>query len=366
MNILILNWRDPKNPLAGGAEESLYEHAQFWIKKGAKVTWFASYNPNGKEKEVQDSILFIRKGTHYTVHLWTLFYFLTGQLGKQDIIIDCFHFVPFFTPLYMRHAKIIALINEPGRNAWFKNIFFPVSLLGFLAEPFFFLVYRTIPFIVGSESIKKELLQYGLKDQNIHIIHHGIDTRQVSRNEKEKNPTYIYLAQIARDKGTGDAIKAFAIVAKQYSNSRLWIVGKAHDKKYLREIQNLIVSLSLENYVKFYGYISDSEKFELLAKAWILIHPSIREGWGLNVIEAASQRTPTIGYNVVGLRDSIINNKTGILVNRDYESLANEMRKLIEDKKLLQELSHNAKEWSKNFTWDKSGEKSWELIQKTV
>jgi len=66
------------------------------------------------------------------------------------------------------------------------------------------------------------------------------------------------------------------------------------------------------------------ERRRLLARAWVLVNPSVREGFGLNVLEANALGTPCVAYNVAGLRDSVIDGKTGLLVkeNGDAEKLA--------------------------------------------
>ena len=99
MNILILNWRDIKNPLAGGAEISLFEHAKYWKSKGAEILWFTSSFKGAKEKEKIDGINIIRKGSYHTVHVHAFFRYIESA-KNTDIIIDNFHFVPFFTPFY--------------------------------------------------------------------------------------------------------------------------------------------------------------------------------------------------------------------------------------------------------------------------
>ena len=89
-----------------------------------------------------------------------------------------------------------------------------------------------------------------------------------------------------------------------------------------------------------------------------------KEGWGFTVIEAASQGTPTVGYNVAGLRDSVKNGKTGVLVDaKNTEQLANAVIQIIKKKEEYNKLSSNALAWSKQFTWDKSVKKSWDVIQ---
>jgi glycosyltransferase involved in cell wall biosynthesis len=57
--------------------------------------------------------------------------------------------------------------------------------------------------------------------------------------------------------------------------------------------------------VEFLGHVSRGEVVERLARAHVLVATSVREGWGLNVSEAAACGTPTIGYAVPGLVDSI-------------------------------------------------------------
>lgn len=365
MNILILNWRDIKNPLSGGAEISLFEHAKYWKSKGEQVLWFAANFKNGKSEEDIDGIKIIRKGSYHTVHIHALFYYLFKLSRDIDIVIDNFHFIPFFTPLYISKKKIIAFINEPAKNNWFKNIYFPLSLLGFLIEPVFFMLYRKIPFITAASSIAKELRYYGIKSNNIHIFHHGTSTIKFDNKIINRERIFIiYLSQLSEDKGIEDALKAFAILSKTDKKLVFWVVGKAKNNSYEREVKNLTHRLNIADKVKFFGFVSEDKKFQLLSKSWVLIHPSAREGWGLNVIEANSVGVPTVGYNVTGLKDSILHMKTGILTeNNTPQGLTESLNLLIEDRKLYEKLSKNSLDWSKNFSWNKAGEMSWKLIK---
>ncbi|HVZ58658.1 MAG TPA: glycosyltransferase family 1 protein, partial [Patescibacteria group bacterium] len=98
MNILILNWRDPKNPKSGGAEIVTMEHAKFWVKNGHSVTWFTSCFAGSSNKENIDGISIVRRGNSFTTYLYAPFFYL---LHRQDfdIVIDEIHGIPFFTPL---------------------------------------------------------------------------------------------------------------------------------------------------------------------------------------------------------------------------------------------------------------------------
>ena len=92
----------------------------------------------------------------------------------------------------------------------------------------------------------------------------------------------------------------------------------------------------------------------LIRLSWVLVNPSIREGWGINIIEGYSKGTPAIAYNVPGLRDSIINNNTGLLVEptNSTTELAKSIIKIINDSNLRKRLSKNALRLSHKFNWE--------------
>lgn len=365
MKILILNWRDIKHPLAGGAEVSTHEHAKRWVKEGHEIIQFSSAISGERTEEIIDGIKILRRGNHYTVHIHAMFYFLKHLQGKVDLVIDQFHFIPFFTPLYVR-TKILAFIHEIASETWFKNASFPINFIGYIFEPFFFVFYKKIHFITVSESTKKDLNKLGIKDENIHLIHNGVNVIS-SFSKKEINPTLIYLGRLAKDKGIEDAIHAFYKLQLIFKNINFWIVGKEEKEGYKNYIENILKKMGIDKKVKFWGHVSEKMKFNLLKKAWILIHPSIREGWGLTVIEAASCGTPTVAYNVSGLRDSIINGKTGVLVdNKTPEELANKINSLLNNINSYNILSRYALKWSKNFSWEESTSQSLDLIKKII
>lgn len=367
MTILILNWRDSKHPLAGGAEQSLFEHAKYWQRKGAKIIWFSSAFHNAPAEETYDNIRIIRRGSHFTVHLHAFFYYKKNLKNNIDIVIDNFHFIPYFSPLYVKKEKILAFINEPARNAWFKNIFFPVSFVGYIAEPFFFRFYERIPFMTGARSIQQELIKYKVPQERIFVINHGV-TLPVKKGkmQKEKNPTMLFLAQLAPDKGILDALEAFYFVKEKLPFLTFWIVGKAVTPTYLQVVKKKIKAIDPDGKrITLFGFVDAETKFSLLERAWVLVHPSVREGWGLNVIEANSVGTPAIGYNVTGLQDSIQDGKTGLLTKENSPmGLADAIERMVLNKPLYTKLASQTKQWAEQFTWEKAGEKSWSLIQR--
>jgi glycosyltransferase involved in cell wall biosynthesis len=66
-----------------------------------------------------------------------------------------------------------------------------------------------------------------------------------------------------------------------------------------------------------FGKVSDHVKRYILSKSWAFVSTSMKEGWGITIIEANACGTPCIAYDVPGLRDSIVDGKTGILIKED-------------------------------------------------
>jgi glycosyltransferase involved in cell wall biosynthesis len=363
MRILILNWRDIKHPLAGGAEISTHEHAKRWVKAGHQVIQFSSLAKGEKSSEIIDGVQIIRRGNHYTVHLHAFIYYLRHLRGKIDFIVDEFHFIPFFTVLYTG-VKKMAFIHETAGKIWFKNQIFPINLLGYILEPLFIKLYGNTSFMTVSESTKNDLMHFGISSKRINVIFNGIKTIN-SKESKGKDLTLIYLGRLAKDKGIEDVISVYYKIYQIYKNAKLWVVGKEENVGYLQKIKEKVKNLNISQQIVFYDYVSEKEKFELLKKAWIFINPSMKEGWGLTVIEAASQGTPTVAYNVPGLRDSIVNNETGLLAeDKTLEALAKKVNMLLSNRILYNNLSKNALKWSKRFNWDESAEKSLILINR--
>lgn len=366
MNILILSWRDPGHPKAGGAEFVTHQHAKAWVKVGHAVTLFTSSYQGAKPEEIIDGVKYKRRGSQYlTVHIFAFFWYLF-QDQQFDLVIDNFHGLPFFTPLYIR-VKKIAFIHEVAKGLWFLNplpwpLNWTIGIAGYLSEPFIFLLYKQTPFMTGAKSTKDDLIALGISESNITIISHGITVSKSSLKLKEKKPTITYFGVLSKDKGIEDALRCFSILNKQ-GDFNFWIIGRPETWRYMKKLDKLIKELDLSGKIKMWGFVPEKLKFQLLARSHILINPSAREGWGLVVLEGSAMGTPTIGYNVPGLRDSIVDKQTGILcTNNTPKDLSSNVTLLLSRKTYFHEMCLNAIKWSKSFSWEKSTNKSTKLI----
>lgn len=361
MNILILNWRDPINPKSGGAEIVTMEYAKGWLKNGHKVVWFSQRFKTSKRRESINNIDVVRRGNNLTVYLHAFIYFLKNR-HKIDFVIDEIHGIPFFTPIYVRKPKI-AFIHEVAGEIWDYMYPFPINVIGKLIERFIFIPYKKTNFITVSNSTAQDLRRFGVN--KIYIIENGLNSISLKKVIKEKNPTFIFVSRVVKMKGIEDVIDAFYIISKDLKDAKLWIVGDG-DKKYINYLVSRIEKYKLNN-IKFFGKVSEHKKYDLMKKSQILLHASVKEGWGLVVLEAASQGTPAIVYNVAGLRDSVINDKTGkVLINNSPFEMAKESIDLIKNKKKYMQLQKGSIEWAKEHEWKNSIRESLLLFKKVM
>ncbi|MCR4324992.1 MAG: glycosyltransferase [Candidatus Curtissbacteria bacterium] len=354
--ILIFNWRDTKHVWAGGAEVYVHELSKKMIEKGYHVTVFCSNDRKSTANEFVDGVEIIRRGGHYTLYIWAFFYYITKLRGKYDLIIDSENGIPFFTPLYVRKPLIGLIHHVHLKEVFDRHLPWPLAKLAhFLESKVMPIVYRNTQIVTVSNSSKEEIEKLGLgKKISIVVIHPGVDLTKFRTMQKTKDPSIVYLGRLKPYKSVDRLITAFSKILKEIPNATLTIAGDGESRK---ELEILAKSLRIEKVVKFVGKVSEQAKVELLGKAWIAAQPSKSEGWGITVIEANACGTPVIASDIPGLRDSVKNPHTGLLVTWDnQEKWAEAMTKVIKDERLRKDLSEQSLEWSKNFNWEKNAE----------
>jgi len=365
MKILIFNWRDTKHIYAGGAEVYIQELAKRWVSDGNQVTIFCGNDQKNRSYEKIDGVEIIRRGGTYTVYFFAFIYYLLTFRGKYDVIIDCENGIPFFAPLFTRRP-VILLIHHVHQEVFRKFLQFPLNhIAAFLEGKVMPLVYRNKMIITVSESSKKEIVNLGFtKENNIEVIYNGVSQVLHQGVSKTFYPSFMYLGRLKEYKNIDVAIKAFALLVKNSPYAKLSIVGSGEEYPVLKQ---LVAQLKLEANIVFLGRVTEQRKAELLAESWAVLQPSQVEGWGITVIEANAAGTPVIASYVNGLKDSVIDGKTGILVEvSNIKQFAFAMNRIANDAMYRGMLSQNAYEWSKNFDWNVSANNFYTLIGRSL
>lgn len=149
-----------------------------------------------------------------------------------------------------------------------------------------------------------------------------------------------FVGRIVKDKGIIELLSSFKNLSLKIPNLALLLIGPS-DNLEIEIGEEFTSYINDSDNIYCTGYTSEPERF--LSISHIFCLPSYREGFGTVVIEAAAMGIPTIGTDIVGLKDAILHMETGILVpSHDTDSLETAISKIYHDENLRQKLGRNA------------------------
>lgn len=365
MKILLVNWMDMANPIAGGAEIHLNEIFRRFVKRGDEITLVSSGFKDGSKNDEYDGVRIIRTGTRETFNFTA-----PGVLRNLDrrenfdLIVEDINKVPLFTPLYLKKPLLVIVPHLFGTSIFHETNFLLASYVYLMERPIPF-VYRNAMFEVISESTAEDVKSRGIKEQHIRIVHCGMDhdiyTVDSSLSKFDQS-TILYVGRIRRYKSVEVIIRALPEVLVKIPDARLVIVGSGDN---LPELKWLTLKLGVGGSVVFTGFVSMEEKVDWMRRSHVIVNPSPKEGWGLTNIEANACGTPAVASDADGLRDSVKDGETGLLFPYgDHKMLAEKVIRILKDEDLRERLTENAVSWAKTFTWDECARKTMDVVEK--
>src|SRR3990167_6800677 len=236
MRILFFNWRDTKSVYAGGAETYVQALASRWVKEGHAVTLFTSNDgylpPNGET----DGVRIIRRGGFYVVYVIASLYYLFHFRSKFDVIVDSENGIPFFTPLYAKEP-VYCLVHHIHQEVFRKSLIWPLAKFAmFLEKDLMPYVYRHSNFITVSDSSKREMQKLKITNNDIQVVHPGIDTDFLTPGEKSSIPMISYVGRLKEHKSVHLLIKAFKEVLEKVPEAKLIIAGDGEEENKLVQL----------------------------------------------------------------------------------------------------------------------------------
>jgi glycosyltransferase involved in cell wall biosynthesis len=279
------------------------------------------------------------------------------------VVIDEVNTIPFFTPLWADVPQVM-FIHQLAREVWWYESVFPLSAVGYVAEPLYLRLYRHLPVLTVSTSTKQDLCRLGFRS-SVTIIPEGLEPIADIKTVKPAEPTFVYVGRMAPSKRIEHILAAFAMFREATGRGQLRLIGTG-PSAYRGSLERLARRLRVDGHIEFSGRVSTADKHRLMAESHLLLMTSVREGWGLVVTEANACGTPAIVYDVPGLRDSVRNESTGLVVSPRPERLADAMIRLIYDHALYNRLAKEARIWSKTFSFDEAARLWAEALEKTL
>ncbi len=341
--ILIFNWMDIKNPKAGGQEKYCYEIAKRLTRDDFNVKWITSRFKGGKRSETYDGINVIRVGNIYTVYVLSFLEYL--KYRNADFVFVSINAIPFLVPFH-RKRRIIMLHHRIG----FKIMKAKIGILGIvsllLQERFNPMIYGKDFVITNSESSREEFSSMGYR--NVSVVKLGVDLPRITDYPKEN--LIVSPGPVKPWKHHDWAIEAFSGVENSW---KLVIFGSYENEEYRNHLEELTKKLEISERVRFMGRISDDEVRKIYQKSKICLLATEKEGWGLVAMEAQSYGCPIVAFNVDGIKDSVIDGKTGILVPfGKVSSLKEALNMLSQDRNLMELMAKQAIARSREYDWE--------------
>jgi Glycosyltransferase len=356
VEITFLAWRDPWHPDGGGSEVYVEEVARRLAERGHTVTIRSAADSDRPVRETIDGVAHVRRGGRLTVYLHGFAHLLSSSGRRADVVVDVINGVPFWSPL-LRHRGVVALVHHVHREQW--AIIYPnwKGRVGWFIESRLTpLLYQRVSFVTVSRHSADDLVGIGIKPSRITIVPNGLDQAVIgpAPGARSATPRLVVLSRLVPHKQIEHALGVVARLRGEIPGLCLDIVG---DGWWRDELVAESRRLGVDDLVTFHGHVPEPQKQLLLARAWLMLLPSVKEGWGIAVTEAALQGTPTVGYaSSGGLAESIEHGRTGLLVEGRAE-LVSATRSLLADPVTRDQLSVAARRRALQLDWDATADR---------
>lgn len=367
MNILVVNWQDITNPLSGGAEVHFQEIFSRIARAGHRVTLCCSAYRGAPSRETIGGVDILRAGRREVFNFVFPFTYIARLSGlRYDVVVEDLNKVPFFSPLYVRRPIAGIAHHLFGKSVFREAGFLPAAYVYLMERAALALYRRRVPFMVVSRSTADEFLEAGFSPGRLAVITNCVDHRKYTPGEGMKSdlPLAVYFGRLKKYKSVDHFLRALPRVLSRFPLMKAVVAGEGDDIGRLRKIA---ADLAIGASVEFTGYITEERKVELLRRAWFTVTTSLKEGWGLTVVEANACGTPCIASDVPGLRDAVRDGETGLLYpHGDIASLEERMIRLCDDGALRDSLREGALRWASTFNWEDAARKTLEFLSRVA
>lgn len=351
-HVLILNWRDTAHPEGGGSELYVEQMGRGLVERGAQVTMLCPRYHGARRREDHGGMALWRVGGRLSIYLVVPLLALMRRLPRHDLAIEIQNGVPFLASAYLR-APVLVVVHHVHREQW-RILFGPIAArFGWWLEsrvaPY---VGRHSRYVTVSDATRDELTSLGIDSDRICVVHNGSPDRgDVVAADRSTTPELVVLGRLVPHKRVEIAIDVLRELAPRFPGLRLTVVGEGwwHETLTRHAAEHGVADL-----VTFTGRVDEDQKHVHLARAWINLMPSVKEGWGLVVVEAGLHRTPTVAFHRAGgVRESVRDEETGLLAD-DETDFIGQVERLLADGGLREDLGIAAEKHARSFDWGTS------------
>ena len=228
-------------------------------------------------------------------------------------------------------------------------------------------VYRRNRYLTVSDATSEDLAGLGVDRDRMTIVHSGNDQPEdmgrFTALARSAQPSLVSLGRLVPHKQVEMAIDVVRDLRADFPEIQLHVAG---DGYWMPDLVRYADEAGVTDHVTFHGFVDDDTKQRLLATAWVTVMPSIKEGWGLTIMESALHETPTVAFRFAGgPRDSIRDGETGLLAD-DYPGFRDAVATLLSDHALRNRMGKDARAFAETFNWTDTGRAMAELLHRAA
>jgi glycosyltransferase involved in cell wall biosynthesis len=347
--LVILNWRDRRHPLAGGAELYCARVARELAGVGERVVLVTSRPAGTLAREHVDGYDVRRLGGARSVYLLALLWLLRNR-ASISAVIDSQNGVPFFSPVVMARQTPVVLLVHYVHQDLFPLYLKPTAawLAKWLEAGASRRIYGHRTVVALSPSARADVRRRLRLKGRIVVVPCGADEPPpVARRSPE--PRIVVVGRLVAHKRLDILVDAMAQVVRVLPTAELHLVGdgpmRCALEAHAQEARAPVV---------FHGRVADARRDDILGSAWLTVSTSAREGWGLSLIEANAAGVPALARRVSGLQDAVLHGETGWLIEPstdDYSEVITRSLELLSDPAVAAVFAEHSRAWAAHFSW---------------
>jgi glycosyltransferase involved in cell wall biosynthesis len=348
MRVLFMSWRDLAHPQAGGCEYVNDRLAIGLTARGHEVALLCG-DPVAEHPYRVHGL-----GGTYAQYARAPFAY-HRRFRRWDVLVDVENGIPFFSPVW-RRGPVVCLVHHVHVDQWSMYFRAPAARLGRALETAAMpRIYRDRLFVAVSRSTADSLVDLGVDPSRIRVVEMGVEPVD-ALYRASPTPLFLALGRLVPHKRVELLLELWERV-RPVTGGTLVIAGEGPEHERLRDLAGDGVELR--------GAVTEAEKRHLLGAAWILVHAAHHEGWGTVIMEAAAAGTPTVAFDVPGVRDSVVDGETGILADGD-DAFVRAWSRLATDATARAAMSERARARAATFTWDRAVERFERVLVEAV
>jgi glycosyltransferase involved in cell wall biosynthesis len=312
------------------------------------VALFCAAHGRAPAEETVNGVRIIRRGGRLSIYPRAMAFV---RRNKPRLVVDVQNGIPFCSTLATR-APVTNIVFHVHKEQW-PIVFGPVGgRIGWWLESVVApKVYRRVPYVTISDATGREMAGLGIDAERITLVPVGTEPIVQVATPRSESPRLITLGRLVPHKQVEHSLEILARLSDRWPDLTLSVVGEGWWEESLRaEAERLGVA----DRVEFTGFLDEKGKHEQLAAAWVFVCPSVKEGWGMVVVEAGGHGVPTVGYHSSGgLQESVVDGVSGVLVD-DLDQMTEAVARLLADDDARRAMGVAAQRHAATFEWSAS------------